>query len=387
MKRKFFLLVLFIQLFILFIPIKILPAHALGEDSLNESIEEMIGELDLKELEIYVESLGAFGEASVAEKLLEFIKGENFEYANFWGKIGDIIFEKVKKLLPSFACVAAIALLSGIIGALKGGVLSKTTSDMVFFSCYAAALIPVCIVLTECFSQTVHAVDELATQMQLVYPIMLTLTAASGGAVTASVCRPAVSFFASTIITLLKSVVLPISVIIIVFSMAGNLTKELKLNKFTAFFKSLNKWIIGIAISVFGLFFSLQGLTASSYDGIIRRTAKYAIGTGVPIVGGFLSGGFDLAVAGSVLIKNSLGSIGIFLLIAVLIEPILFLVATNILLRFTSAITQPIGDNRISDFLGETADNLNYFTASLLFASFLYFVSIIVLISFSEALF
>ena len=142
-----------------------------------------------------------------------------------------------------------------------------------------------------------------------------------------------------------------------------------------------------LARSVFGIFFTLQGITTASYDGIVRRATKYAIGNGVPIVGGFLSGGFDLAVASSVLIKNALGSMSIFIMVAVLFEPLIMLISTNILLRFTSAITQPLGESKISDFLGETADNLRYCTAGLLLVAFLYFLSIMLFVSASEALF
>ena len=145
--------------------------------------------------------------------------------------------------------------------------------------------------------------------------------------------------------------------------------------------------MIGISVSVFGLFFSLQGLTSATYDGVVRRAAKYAIGNGIPIIGGFLSGGFDLAVASSVLIKNSLGSMGVFLMVFVLFEPLILLISVNLLLRLTSAVTQPFGDSRISDFLGETADNLQYCMAGLLFTAFLYFIIIIIMVGVSEGLF
>jgi stage III sporulation protein AE len=142
-----------------------------------------------------------------------------------------------------------------------------------------------------------------------------------------------------------------------------------------------------VSVSIFGLFFTIQGLTAASYDGIARRAAKYAIGSGIPIVGGFLSGGFDLAVAGSVLIKNALGSMSIFLMLAVIFEPLVLLVSVNVLLRLTAAVTQPFGEGRISDFLEEVSSDLHYCTAGLLFTAFLYFLSIMLMVCASEALF
>ncbi len=357
----------------------------------NKELEETIGEqldkLDLEALEKYVASLKQFSDKSVADRLLEYIKGSKFDYQSFGSELMKILFAKVGEILPAFACIMAVTLLSGLLSTLKSSGAAHTSSEMIFLITYVASLIPLLGVLTEIFTQAMGSVTSMQKQMQIVYPLMLTLMTASGGTVSAAVCRPAVAFFSTTIVSVIVGVVFPLAIVIIVFSMTGKLTNELKIGKFTAFFKSINKWIIGICVSVFGIFFTLQGITSATYDGVVRRAAKYAIGNGVPIVGGFLSGGFDLAVAGGILIKNSLGSMSIFLMISVLFEPLVLLIAVNLLLRLVAAITQPFGDSRISDFLGETAENLHYCTAGLLFTAFLYFLSIMVMIFSTEALF
>ncbi|MBQ8658585.1 MAG: stage III sporulation protein AE [Clostridia bacterium] len=358
-----------------------------GTNGLNESIVELLDELDLQALEEYVDSLDSFSDKSVSERLFEYIKGDSIDYPNFFSGMADVLFENVKTLLPSFLCIAAVTLLCGIVTTLKVGKTAASSESMIFLIAYASSLIPVLAVVTECFTAAKESVSAMQTQMQIVFPLLLTLMAASGGTVSAAICRPAVAFFSTNIVTLISSVVFPLTLVIIAFSVAGHLSKELKFGKFAAFFKSVNKWIIGVSVSVFGLFFTLQGLTAATYDGITRRAAKYAIGTGVPIVGGFLSGGFDLAVAGSALIKNSLGSMSIFMMVSVLFEPIVLLVSVNLLLKLTAAITQPFGDERISDFLGETASNLNYCTAGVLFSAFLYFLCIVLIVGTSEAFF
>ena len=193
------------------------------------------------------------------------------------------------------------------------------------------------------------------------------------------------AFLSTNIVNTISEIVFTITLAVIVFSMIDHLSNDLKFGKFTAFLKSINKWIVGVSVSVFGLFFTIQGISAASYDGIARRAAKYAIGSGVPIVGGFLSGGFDLAVAGSALIKNALGNMSVFLMVVVVFEPLLLLLSTNLLLRFTAAITQPLGDGRLANFLSETADNLNYCVAGILFTAFLYFVCIVLIVCLSEA--
>ncbi len=388
MKKKIFLVFVLIGLLLIFLlptPIQAQAQEKTSEDQLNQSILELIDKLDLEDLENYLNTLDSFSDKSVAERLFDYIKTDSVRYGDFFQGIGNVLFENVKKLLPSFLCIAAITLLCGIVGTLKVGRTSASSEPMIFLIAYTSSLIPVLAVITECFSVAKSCVSTMQTQMQIVFPLLITLMAASGGSVSAAICRPAVAFFSTNIVSLILSVIYPFTLLIIAFSVAGHLSKDLKFSKFASFFKVINKWIIGISISVFSLFFTLQGMTAATYDGITRRAAKYALGTGVPIVGGFLSGGFDLALAGSALIKNSLGSMSIFMMISVLFEPIVLLVSVNLLLKLTAAITQPIGDERISDFLEETAGNLNYCTAGVLFSAFLYFLCIVLIVGTGEA--
>ena len=393
-RRRYKIGLFFISLFILFFlcsfgtgSILACAEEELPEEELNDVIQEQIELLDLKALQEYVDSLGVYSSESVAERIFSYIKTGSVNYEGLWMQVKTVLFAKIREIIPAFACICAITLLSGLIALMRSGSNAHTTADMIFLLTYIATLIPLFSVLSECVQTSLEATSAMQTQMQLIFPLMLTLMAASGGTLTASVCRPAVGFFATNIVSVIHSVVFPITVCIFLLSTASNLTKELRLGKFTTFFKGINKWIIGICISAFGIFFTLQGITAVNYDGIVRRAAKYAIGNGIPIVGGFLSGGFDLAVAGSVLIKNSLGSMSIFLMLAVIFEPLVLLISVNVLLRLTAAITQPFGDGRISDFLEETAGNLHYCTAGLLFIAFLYFLSIMLMICASEALF
>ena len=355
-------------------------------EEMEKGILDQLGNLNLSDLEEYVNSLDNFMDESLAERLLKYVRGDAFDYQNFGQALLQIFFANVQAVLPSFACIAAISLLSGLLSALKSDTNAKTTAEMIHLITYAGTLIPILTIMIECFSSSMRCISAMRTQMALIFPLMLTLLTASGGTVSAAICRPAVGFFATTIVSIIQTVIFPVTILIVAFSIASNLTKELKISKFTSFFKSINKWIIGVCVSVFGIFFTVQGITSATYDGVARRAAKYAIGNGVPIVGGFLSGGFDLAIAGSVLIKNALGSMGIALLFFVLFEPMILLIAVNLLLRLVAAITQPFGDSQISDFLGETAENLQYCMAGLILTAFLYFLMIVMMICCTEAI-
>lgn len=359
--------------------------NAVETPLLNDAIKEALERLDVEELEKYVESLQAPSKEGIRERLFKYVKGESVDYGSIFGQLSEVFFKEIKELLPAFSCITAISLLCGILSSLQGGSMNKTVGNTIYLIAFISSLIPLFSVITECYAEAKEGVEKMKTQMEIIFPILLTLLAASGGVVSVSICKPSVAFLSTTMVQIISEIVFPIVVIIIAFSMANRISDDFKFGKFIGVFKSVNKWLIGIGLSIFGLFFTVQGITSVTYDGIVRRAAKYAIGNGIPIVGGFLSGGFDLAIAGSVLIKNSLGYLGIILMISAIFQPILLIVSTNLLLRLTAAITSPFGESKISDFLGETADALNYLAAGILFTAFLYFLSIIIIISASGA--
>ena len=99
----------------------------------------------------------------------------------------------------------------------------------------------------------------------------------------------------------------------------------------------------------------------------------------MPIVGGFLSGGIDLVLAGSALIKNALGSFAVFLLFGALLRPVLLIAAFQLFLRLCAAATEPAGGT-ISSFLSRLAADSGFFLAGLLCVAFLYFLTLVLLV-------
>lgn len=355
-------------------------ADTKDEPILNDVIDEALENLELGGLEEYLSNT-IFSDKGIKERLIEYVKGEGTDYATIFGQVAEIFFHEIKELFPIFATITAISLLCGILSSLQATSLRKGVDNVIFMIAFVASLIPILQVVNNCFSGAENCVLEMKKQMELVFPVLLTLLTASGGSVSVAICKPSVAFLSTTMVGIISNLVFPITLLIFAFSIANRLSEDFKFTKFIAVFKSINKWVIGIAISIFGLFFTIQGITAVAYDGIARRAAKYAIGNGVPIIGGFLSGGFDLAIAGSILIKNSLGYLGILLMISSIFEPLILLISTNLLLKLSSAITSPFAESKISDFLAETSDSLNYLSAGILFTAFLYFLCIVILIS------
>ena len=352
---------------------------------LDATLDDLLSALDTEELQRYLDSLTEF-RGSVKEKLRALVSGDlKLDYGNLFEAALAFVWEEGQTMLPAFAVILAVALLLGILNSVKNGFLQSTTSDIIHLVSYISVGAVVLATLIGVLKSGFSAVAAMQKQMEIVFPILMTLMAASGGTVSVGIFRPAVAFMSGAILQLFMDVVLPVAVVVIVLAFVGNLSESVRTERLGEFFKSISKWLVGLTLGLFGLFLTVQGIASAQYDGLSLRAVKYVIAGSVPIVGGFLSGGVELVVAGSLMIKNAVGCFAIFLLAGTVLKPLLLFVAFRLFLRLAAAVTEPVG-GKISAFLSRLAADSGYFLAALLCIAFLYFLTILLLICSTGAL-
>ena len=349
-------------------------------EQLQEEVQKLLDALDTEELEAYLATLPQYEGSDLKEMLASIVTGDfSLDYSSLWQSVLALVWEEGKVMLPAFAVILAVTLLCGILNSAKNGFLKSTMTDIIHFAAYLSVGAVLLSVLISVLQAGFSAIGSMQRQMQIIYPILLTLIAASGGAVSAGIYRPAVAFLSSAVCEMFTAVVLPTSVVVIVLTFVGSLSDEVRTSKLGDFFKSVNKWLIGLALGLLGIFLTVQGIAAAQYDGISLRAAKYLVSGSVPIVGGFLSGGLDLVLAGSALIKNAVGSFAVFLLFGAILRPVLLFAAFQLFLRLSAAVAEPVG-GRISAFLSRLASDCGFFLAGLCCIAFLYFLTLILLV-------
>jgi stage III sporulation protein AE len=215
---------------------------------------------------------------------------------------------------------------------------------------------------------------------EIMSPIIITLMVASGGKVSAGVYRPAVAFLSNGVIEICAKILLPIVGITLIINLISNFSSVIKLNKFSDFTSSIIKWVLGIIITVFSIFMTIQGITSATFDGISIRATKYAISNSIPLVGGFIKDGFDLIVAGNVLIKNTLGIVVVFALVYTILSPVFLILSFSLMLKLVSGITEPISDGRISNFCTSISKSISFLLSIILMVGFMIFVTVLLMI-------
>lgn len=363
-------------------PINLVYAQDSTQEEFEVQIQDTINDFDYSILDKILETLSdesknIFGDTDFASKIKSLIDGDfKDDSANFINACLGLIFEDILEFLPILCIIVAIAILCGFIGQLQTSIGGKSLNDIIHFVCYGIVIAIVSTLVVEVIALTTETLLSIKSQMEVIFPILLTLIASVGGSVSVSVFQPSIVLLSSGIMEIFNNIIVPIFIITIVFIIAQNISKNVQFSKFTSFFQSGFKWIIGSIFTVFFAFLTLNGIVANTYDSISIRTAKFTMKSYVPFVGGYLSDGFDLILSSSVLIKNAIGATGLILLLATIAMPIIKIVILLFGLKLTSAILEPITDSRISSFIFSVGKALNMLVACLLGVAFMYLLTV-----------
>ena len=357
-----------------------------GREELSENIANLLNDLDLSELQQYLDQNGdsyLFNFGNTAKEIVEYLINGNLgsEYGGFLNELFSIIFKDVINLVPAFATVTAVALLSAVVSAAEGSILGKSSAKIVHLACYSLIILILSSMLIGVVGGCTDCIDNVKKQIEIITPILATLTVLTGGTSSAAIYQPSAVFLSGGAVEIVSCFIFPATVGVVVLNFMSRFNPHIACLGVTALLKSLMKWVIGITVTVFSIFITAQSSASSLFDGIIFKATKYVVSNSVPIVGNFLSSGFDMLSSAGLLIKSSVGVCGIILLLFEIIKPIITLISFSIILKIVGAIVQPIGENVLYGLLSDLSKDIEYFIAGLLTVAFMYALVIMLIIN------
>lgn len=359
-------------------------AEESAEEKLEEEIEDKLDDLDLSGLGSWLDE---YGKGDVAangfiEAVKEIIAGKYDNDAGaFFNAAVSLASGAVKDSLPALIAIFAIALLYSVVGGLSGGFLKKSTTELIYFACYAAMISIVVAKTASLLVTATETVKSMQALMNAAFPVLLTLLTALGSVTSASVYRPMTAVLATGVTSVVTSVVLPLFIAATTVGIIGHLSKNVKLSKLTSFFKSCADFILGGIFGIFATFLSVQGLTGAIADTVSVKTAKFALQSYVPLLGGYLSDGFDLVLAGLVLIKNSAGLVVTLLILSAIIVPVVEIAVFSLGLKLVGGLIEPFSDERFSAMLGGVSKNLGVLIAIVLGVGFMFILTVMLVVA------
>ncbi len=357
-----------------------------AEQELNDNISTILDGLDLSALQNYLEEHGndflfTFGDS--AREIVEYLMHGNLgiNYSSYFGELFSVLFSNVLSLVPAFAQIIALAILCAIIKSAEDGPMSRSTAKAVRIACYALIITILVAMLGGLISSATQSINNIKAQVEVVTPILVTLTVLTGGSGAGAIYQPSALFISGGAVSIVSGIIFPATVAIIVINFISKLSPDLSFSGTSKLLKSILKWVIGITLAVFSLFITVQSTASSIFDGIFFKATKYLVGSSVPIVGNFLSAGVDMVVAAGSVIKSSVGVVGIVLLIAEVASPIISFAAFSLILKLVAAVVQPLGEGTLFSLFSDLASDIEYFIAGLCTVAFMYALVVMLIIS------
>lgn len=271
--------------------------------------------------------------------------------------------------------------LCAILRNLQTSFMNEGAGEMAFYACYIVVVTVIIISFNTAIGLSRGVVDSMVGFMYATVPVMVTLLASGGNFTSAAIFQPVIIMIAEVTATIIKNMIIPMILFSTVLSIVDNISDKIQISKLAGFIKQICTWTMGIMLTLFAGVISIQGSMGAVVDGVTSKTAKFAIGAFIPVVGKYLADAADAVVGCTLLVKNAAGIAVMVGVIAVCIVPLLKILALIVLYKMTCVLVEPISEKRITNCINEIAGSLTYLLGIAASVTFMFLVTITAIIS------
>lgn len=367
---------------IIILIILIFPSLAFSEGGIIDSvIEDQIDKVvDTKEIDIFLKDLVAENEfsfsASPKELIMKVIRGEKvLDGKTLIKDISRIIFNELHLSLNLLSKILIITLISTILTNMQNSFEESSISQLANYFTYVLIAALVLTNFSDLLDMTKATVGRMIDYMQLILPILLTLLIVTGGPSTKILYHPMILGTVNILGISISNIVFPLIYFSFIVSILSNLSQRAELRKLANLARQIIIFIISAIFTIFIGILTIYGLS-TNIDGLSIRTAKFAVDSLVPIVGGFLSDSVDAVIGSSGILKNGIGIIGLIILVLIILLPIIKITVLLLIYSVIGAIVEPIASSNIIKFFSDVSKTLLLVLISLVAVGVMFFITI-----------
>ncbi|ADG82573.1 stage III sporulation protein AE [Thermincola potens JR] len=349
-------------------------------------VEQELDALDLREMEKYLDEINReiadyVPQLELRSLIGKIARGEfEFGFTDILTGLLKFLFHEIianSKLLGELLVLTVIcAVLQNIESAFEQGTVGKVAWTVCYLTLFILALKSFGIAL----GIGREAISDMVSFMQATLPVLITLLTAMGNLTSAALFHPLTVTVLSSISTLIKNIVFPLIFFSAVLGLTSNISERFQVSKMSGLMKQWSMALMGLFFTVFLGFLSVQGIAGSVADGVALRTAKFATGAFVPVLGKMFADALDAVVGTSLLLKNVVGLVGIIAIFFICIFPALKILSIMLIFRVAAAISQPISDTKLVESLNTMGNSLGLVFAAVSSVGIMFFFVIAIVL-------
>lgn len=252
---------------------------------------------------------------------------------------------------------------------------TRQVSQISFYMIYLL-VIGICLASFQVASEWMaNGVHTLTGFMKVLYPVYFAAVTVAKGSVSSLAFYHLAIILIVVIEELLLHLIVPGIHMYVIIRVMNSLQSEDYLSKFAELLETAIGWglktlmggMIGLNV--------IQGMLGPAID-TVKRSAVTRGMEMVPGVGDLLGGTAEVAFGTAVLIKNSIGIVGMFLCLVLCLAPLLQLAVITLGYKLAAALVQPVSDKRITECIGGVGEGCRMLMNCIFVTGILFLVTV-----------
>ncbi|MCY8929202.1 stage III sporulation protein AE [Bacillus subtilis] len=314
--------------------------------------------------------------------LMEFINGDKSFSPQEWLKaLVSYLFHEVLANGKLLGTLILLTIFCVILQLLQNAFQQSTVSKVAYSIVYMVLIILALNSFHVAINYATEAIQTMTSFILALIPLLLALLASSGGAVSAAFFHPVILFLMNTSGLLIQNIVMPLIFLSAILSIVSTMTEQYKVTQLANLLRNIAIGALAVFLTIFLGVISVQGASAAVTDGITLRTAKFITGNFIPVLGRMFTDATDTVISASLLLKNTVGILGVAILICIAAFPAIKVLSLAFIYKLAAAILQPLGGGPVITCLDVISKSVIYIFAALAIVSLMFFLSLTVIIT------
>lgn len=230
------------------------------------------------------------------------------------------------------------------------------------------------------FTYAKESIDMMSSFMIALLPLLLALIATFGQVITVSFFHPIIIFLIHISGLLTTTFIFPLLYLSALLMIVSHLNENFQATHLAELFKTISLSVLGIFFTIFLGVMSVQGTATAIQDGVALKTTKFITGNFIPVIGRTFTDAADTFLAAALLLKNAIGIVGLIIIVIIAIFPAVKIMVISFIYKLAAALLQPLGNSPVIASLNIVSKYIMYILASLIIVTFMFFLSIVIII-------
>jgi stage III sporulation protein AE len=300
-------------------------------DSLPDGVNEQLSDLGISDL--------------TSQSLTD------FSFGSFMKSIWNTIKKEVTAPIKTFVTLVGIMMLCALLNTFRSSMedtsVTKIFSVVTVLCVCAAIIVPV----AKCITESAQVIKDCSNFILSFIPVFASIVTVSGKPLSATLYSTFLFSAVQIISKLSATTLVPLLSIYLAFCLVSSISEYIKLDGLVSIIKSTVMWALGPSLTIFVALLSMQGLVTNSADTVATKTAKFVIGSTIPVVGGALSEAYNSIQGCMGLIKSTVGVFGIIACILIFLPIIIKIVLLMFSLNIAAAVGEILGIEKVPSLL------------------------------------